>query len=138
MPEQEPKYLTDEELKRLRTAEPEPELVAIVRRDPEAIGETRNSARELVRTHLRGEPDLSDLGLRNRLETGGHFFGALLDGNLGEAFIRADVSNVRLVLDTFEPAYIEECLIHEEDFSPEKAKRYLGERIKLYGDKLDL
>lgn len=138
MPEQQMPSLTAEERSRLRTANPSPELMALVQQAPETVGRDRNSARELVRTLLRADEDLQGDALRAELESGGHFFTALLDGYLGEAFVRADITNTRLLLHTFGPVYIEECLIYHEDFSTEEAKRYVQDRIENFGDKLDL
>jgi len=134
MSEQEPKRLTTEEMDRLRTADVSPELLTIVRRDPETLGHERNSARAQVRSALRNrhpEAEGDDLRLNDR---GGHYFGALRDGDIGGAFIRADIANTRLLLDTFDRDYLIESLIDGEGWSSERAARYVDERISEYGD----
>ncbi len=133
------KRLSTEELDRLRQADVSPEFMAIVRRGPETVGKQRNSTREEARKMLRTTPrDMQaseDLPVRKQ---GGHYFQALRRGEVGEAFFRADITNTRLMLDTFGRDYIIERMVAEGEKSPEGAARYVDEQIDRFGDGLIL
>lgn len=123
--------ITDDEYDTLRDDGAAPELLAVLRADPESVGINRHSNREAARKHLNRRPD----GLH--LETvGGDHFAALWNGDLAEAFYHADGSNTRLLLSVFGEQYIVERLIADDNRDPEVAARMVGERVERYGDGL--
>lgn len=134
MSEHDENRLTRNELRRLRTTQASPALLAIVRVDPEVAGVSRNSAREHVRQRVRGT-NYAGGALTDRLvNRGGDFFTALFDGNVGSAFVRADGNNTRILLDRFSREYLIERLVADEGFDADRAARYVDERIDRYGD----
>lgn len=134
MPEQDDKRLTMDELDALRDAGFSPEFLTVVRRDPETVGEQRNSAREGARQLLRTDygPDLERF--EDATERKGDYFQRLAQGELAEAFYHADIANTRLLLDTFGRDYLIERLIDGDSRDPESSARYVDERIDNYGD----
>lgn len=134
MAETQNKRLELDELAVLRDLGASPAFLTVARRDPETIGERRNSAREAARQALRACEDPGDL-TREELEgRGGHYFGALLDGEIAEAWFRADITNTRILLDTFGRDYLIERIIAEDGREPEAAARHVDERVDEYGD----
>lgn len=138
MSESDTKRLSTEELDRLRQADVSPELLTVARQDPEAVGKKRNSAREQMRKMLRAREDTTppeDLPVRNY---GGDYLEALREGSLAGAFIRADIANIRILLDTFGRDYLIERLIEEEGWTSERAERYTDERIEEFAADLSV
>lgn len=106
--------LSEDELTILREAEVSPALIAVARFDESEVGGDRNATREAARKALNGVPldgadfDPSDVRERLLVRSGG-FVTALAEGNLADAFMRADVTNSRIMVRMFDQAYIEEC-----------------------------
>jgi hypothetical protein len=129
--------LSPDELKKLRDIGFSAEMVAICRQDPEIVGKSRNSTREvahmvLARTEMADE-DRYDWAVSRH----GHFFGALAEGDLERALARADVTNTRLLLATFGRAYLIERVVSEVGTSiqsREEATRWVDGTIERLGD----
>lgn len=90
--------LTTDHYQFLREAGASDQIIALIQFTDEQTG-IRNSAREEVRKYaywgdLDGSPD--DFN-----HIGGHFFSAMWDGDLFEAWLRADMNNRRLMMELF-------------------------------------
>lgn len=130
-PDNDMKRLSETELRRLREAGVSAEFMAVVQTDPEEVGRSRNSARERARQMLRTTPDDThpeDLPLDRYT---GDYARALREGNLGEAFIKADIANTRILVALFGREYLTER-IAAEDGDYEYAKRYVDQNIETH------
>lgn len=111
----------DEVLDDLHEAGADPLFVAVYRHDPPSI---RHSVRELVeKTEITKLP-----------ERGGHYATALWEGELVEAFYRADTNNSAILLDMFPRDYLVEAMVAEgyqrqtrENIIDERAEYVAGE-----------
>jgi hypothetical protein len=119
---------------RLLVAGASPEFATVMLAEPSDHPDVdRHSVKELVRKH--DDPE------RVR-ERGGDFAGNLWDGNVAEAFFHADGNNVRLLLDTFGPAYLWAAgvsigagPVHFRRVLYEKTERYRPDLIDEIGPK---
>ena len=126
-------HLTTDELERLNELGASAEFLAIVQQPPESVGATRNSAREGVRRAFRGDygPDATDA--EGLLRRGGGYFEALFEGNLADAYYRADATNTALLFEVFSPEYLIERLVVEDNRDRDSAERHVRERVERYG-----
>jgi len=83
----------DELVDELHESDASRALKRIVRRDPQSVGASRNSAREEVRKYI----DSWDMDLSEDEPFGGSFFMALWEGDVDRATRLADLDNARLM-----------------------------------------
>lgn len=129
------KRLSEPELSRLREAGVSAEFLTVVQIDPEEVGRSRNSARARTRQMLRTHSDDThpeDLPLDRYT---GDYARALREGNLGEAFIRADIDNTRILVHAFGQRYLTERLA-AEDGDYDYAARYVDQNVAQFADDL--
>jgi len=101
--------LTDHERRLLRWAGADERLIEVCefdissmerqRDDGKAV--TRNSALVEVKKYLREWENLNEDNAEDFDHYGGHFFGALWDGDLYEAYSRADYNNQAIMREVF-------------------------------------
>ena len=91
-----------------------------------------NDGRHLVRNHV----DSADtaIGVSPSERSAGDFYTALWFGRLGEAFIRADIANLKILFAAFSPGHIRERLVDEEDMSRDYAHRLVFEKHDRYAE----
>ena len=95
--------LTEDHLDFLFRAGASPQLMIVIQMDDDELPQTvdRNSAHEEVLKYARWgdlDPDRSPSEFHH---IGGHFFTALWNGDLYDAFTRADLNNRKILLLTF-------------------------------------
>lgn len=110
--------LTIGNLRFIRDAGASEAILDLIKFPAESIGINRNSARQEVRKYvfwddLDGNPDEFD-------HLGGHFFTAMWDGDLFEAWVRADLNNKVLMMEVFDEERIISAAIEQgkpEDYA---------------------
>ena len=100
--------LTHEHFRFLKQAGSSLALREVVAVEPDDLprGVTRNSARDEVRKRIYCGDIGPDKDPSEFTPLGGHFFNHLWEGNLYDAFVRADGNNLPLLLDVFGAATI--------------------------------
>ena len=95
--------LTEDHLDFLFRAGASPQLIEIVQKTGDNLPQTvgRNSAREEVLKYARWGSIGPDRDPEEFRPIGGHFFTALWNGDLYDAFTRADLNNRKILLLTF-------------------------------------
>ena len=99
--------------------------------DPAAVGNEKNLAAQKLR-RVFSDPGQPTPEEAKKLSESGHFLSALWDGDLAEALYRADMSNKRLILRTFNERLIRERLV-EDRGSVESANSWLQPNLERYG-----
>ena len=93
--------LTNEHIRFISKAGASDLLIDLLTFPKEEAGVPRHSAREEVRKYVYwGDVD-TDADPATFSHCGGHFFSALWDGDLFEAWLRADLNNKSLLLECF-------------------------------------
>ncbi|AAL54942.1 hypothetical protein HfxHF1_145 [Halophage HF1] len=101
--------LTDQERTLLRWAGADERLIEVCQLDITSMENkrgdgkdvTRNSALVEVKKYLREWESLTEDNAKDFDHYGGHFFSALWDGDLYEAYSRADYNNKAIMLEVF-------------------------------------
>lgn len=124
------KRLTEEELDAAREAGAAPEFLAVAAFAPNDAGAERNSAAVEVQKRLDVAPEVGPGYIEGLPKVAGDYSGSLWDGNLGKAFIHADINNIRILASVFSVRYLIERVIADEDMETDYATRLVSERIE--------
>lgn len=121
--------LTLPELDIAREAGAAPEFLTVAAFAPRDAGAETNSAAVEVRKRLDYPPNPDADHLDGLPDMAGDFTGNLWNGNLGTAFIHADIDNLRLLSAVFSRRYLIERVIEDEHMDPEYAATLVTERL---------